>query len=99
MDVYALPVAQPTLPSPYPVPACTVPTLAACLDAVMRSACELVGEASLIEHTSGAKIESFTNKLQTVDESSASGMAGGGADDDASLNEVRVSLRDSEGRI
>merc|ERR1719159_2125551 len=62
MDVYAIPT-RPTARSSDP--------LLAGLDSVMRSACALVGTDSLVERASGAKIESFTNQLQTVDESKA----------------------------
>ena len=75
MDVYALPSAhEPT-------------TLAAGLAAVMRSACEIVGQAALVERASNeAGLESFTNQLSTVDDSSAAG----GGNNEALLHEART---------
>ena len=102
MDVYAIPTIAP-LPEMYPVASVSsaatsdpsAPTtaegrarLAAGLDAVMRAACEPAGIESLVERATGAKVETFTNQLQTVD-SSSSGGAGGGADAEAGLNEAK----------
>merc|ERR1719316_1115211 len=76
MDVYAIPT-RPTARSSDP--------LLAGLDSVMRSACALVGTDSLVQRASGAKIESFTNQLQTVDESKSTS----NADSEAALAEAK----------
>ena len=94
MDVYAIPLPKQDA-EPYPVSASAGTSadaaLAAGLDAVMRSACAVSGAASLIERAEGAKVESFTNQLQTVDE----GKESGGGDNEAALNEAKKLWNDS----
>ena len=82
MDAYATPSAdEPT-------------TLAAGLAAVMTSTCEIVGQAALVERASNeAGLESFTNKLASVDEASAA--LGGGSE--ALLHEARTLWADEAG--
>ena len=102
MDVYAIPTV-PSEPFPVlrkrhsketasrlheaGVEAMAPRLLAAGLAAVMRCACEPLGISSLVERASGAKVESFTNQLQTVDESSSGGASA--ADSEAALGEAK----------
>eukprot|EP00964_Phaeocystis_antarctica_P084237 scaffold53024_cov46-Phaeocystis_antarctica.AAC.3 len=76
MDAYALPNAEGTArASNTDELIADEPTmLAAGLAAVMISACEIVGQASLVERASNeAGLESFTNKLASVDEAASGG--------------------------
>lgn len=91
MDVYALPSAEggtdeliadePTM-------------LAAGLAAVMISACEVVGQAALVERAGNeAGLESFTNKLASVDDTAPGGGGGG----EVLMHEARTLWADEAG--
>lgn len=91
MDAYALPSAEggtdeliadePTM-------------LAAGLAAVMISACEIVGQAALVERAGNqAGLESFTNKLASVDDTASGGGDGG----EALMHEARTLWADEAG--
>jgi hypothetical protein len=68
--------------------------LAAGLATVMISACEIVGQAALVERAGNeAGLESFTNKLASVDDTASGGGDGG----EALMHEARTLWADEAG--